>query len=50
MNTQRETIYSQRLKVLSGEDVSGNILSMMIPPSRTLSMQPLVSIRSSLRR
>ncbi|HJF53085.1 MAG TPA: preprotein translocase subunit SecA [Butyricicoccus pullicaecorum] len=29
MNTQRETIYSQRLKVLSGEDVSGNILSMI---------------------
>lgn len=29
MNTQRETIYSQRLKVLSGEDVSGNILSML---------------------
>ena len=25
MNTQRETIYSQRLKVLSGEDVSSNI-------------------------
>lgn len=29
MNTQRETIYSQRLKVLSGEDVSSNILSMI---------------------
>ena len=29
MNTQRETIYSQRLKVLSGEDVSGDILSMI---------------------
>ena len=29
MNTQRETIYSQRLKVLSGEDVSGNIMSMI---------------------
>ena len=29
MSTQRETIYSQRLKVLSGEDVSGNILSML---------------------
>ena len=29
MNTHRETIYSQRLKVLSGEDVSSNILSMI---------------------
>ena len=29
MNTQREIIYGQRLKVLSGEDVSENILSMI---------------------
>ena len=29
MNTMRETIYKQRLQVLSGEDVSQNILSMI---------------------
>lgn len=29
LNTQRKTIYSQRLKVLSGEDLKSNILSMI---------------------
>ncbi len=29
MNTMRGTIYSQRLKVLEGEDIKGNILSML---------------------
>ena len=29
LNTQRQTIYSQRLKVLSGEDMKSNILSMV---------------------
>ena len=29
MNSQREIIYSQRQKVLAGEDVSGNVHTMM---------------------